>query len=368
MWLRDSANQMQSYLSLLKPSTSSNSIASLYRGVINLQARYLLTDPYCNSFQPPKESGIKPAMNGAASDDTVKPTYSNTSVFECKYEIDSLAAFLEVSSDYFNATKDAAFFGKYSWVKAVNEVLTVAENMMTPTYNENGSVAISPYTFVRLNTRASETTENDGLGNPVQRGTGLVRSYFRPSDDATIWQLFIPGNMMFSRYLDACSEIARRLNGQSALADRMTTLSASIRAAISTHGIVDSAHGPVYAYEVDGYGATNMMDDANIPSLLSAPLLGYLDQNDEVYQNTRKMILSANNPYFMRGPYINAVGGPHNGPGYGWPMASIVRILTTDDDAEIYDVLKGIVNSTDHYGLIHESQNAWNQSDWTRQW
>ena len=84
MWLRDSANQMQSYLPLLNASTSPDSIASLYRGVINLQSRYILTSPFCNSFQPPVESGIDPAPNPSASDDTVYPAYNNQSVFECK--------------------------------------------------------------------------------------------------------------------------------------------------------------------------------------------------------------------------------------------------------------------------------------------
>ncbi|KAF2202490.1 hypothetical protein GQ43DRAFT_439679 [Delitschia confertaspora ATCC 74209] len=371
MWLRDSANQMQSYLPLLTASASNNSIASLYRGVINLQARYLLTSPYCNSFQPPVESGIPPAENGAANRDSVYPSYSPDNVFECKYELDSLAAFLEVSANYYSATKDLSFFGKYSWVKAIQTVLKVAEDMMTPTYGEDGRVNRQPYRFTRQTTRATETLANDGIGNPVANSTGLIRSAFRPSDDSTIFQLFIPANMMFSTYLSSTADIMGKLNASDSgpLAQKMKNLSQALRSAIETHGTVQHpTYGKIYAYEVDGFGGQTIMDDANIPSLLSAPFLGYTDTSDSTYKNTRSLILSATNPYYMRGPTITAIGGPHAGPGYAWPMAAIVRILTSDDDEEIRGQLKMILNTTAGLGLIHESVHSFNEGDWTRQW
>lgn len=49
----------------------------------------------------------------------------------------------------------------------------------------------------------------------------------------------------------------------------------------------------------------DIQDDANIPSLLAAPLFGYLDKNDPIYQNTRRFILSRDNPYYMVGPVLN---------------------------------------------------------------
>ncbi|KAK4120073.1 glycoside hydrolase family 125 protein [Parathielavia appendiculata] len=381
MWLRDSANQLQSYLALVEPDPAAanqpDSIASLYRGVINLQARYLLTAPFCNSFQPPPESGIPPASNPAAASDIVFPTYDKSAVFECKYELDSLAAFLQLSTDYYETTHDADFFGKFLWLEALQAVLETAKSMTAPTYDpDTGAVLPSAYTFTRQTTRSTETMANDGLGSPV-RETGMIRSAFRPSDDATMLQFLVPANMMFARYLGSAKLIVDALadRAPAGLADEMAAFSTSIREAVTKHGIVPvvSTNGSgvetVYAYEVDGYGGAVVMDDANLPSLLAAPLSGDLSNIDPVYVRTRARLLSADgNPYFMKGSVLDAIGGPHAGPGMAWPMASIVRILTSNDDEEIVRVLRELIGSTDGLGLMHESVNSNNASQWTRQW
>lgn len=324
---------MQSYLPLLTADSSLDSLASLYRGVINLQARYILTSPHCNSFQAPAESGLPPERNGGDfnTSDTVFPKVSNQTVFECKYELDSLAAFLEISTNYYEATNDTEFFKKYNWTTAVRSVLNVTKALQIGTYAENGTVNADPYTFVRETTVGTDTEINSGAGSPVQSGTGLVRSHFRPSDDVCIYQLFIPANMMFSRFLASASKIASAICEES-LAEEMSCFATSIRTAISQHGLLHHPkYGKMYAYEVDGFASQNLMDDANIPSLLSAPLFGYLPVNDTYYQNTRSFVLSSDNPYYMRGSVISAVGGPHDGPGKAWPMYVIAGRSTFED-------------------------------------
>lgn len=183
MWLRDSANQMQSYLPLVTANASYDSLASLYRGVINLQARYINKAPHCNSFQPPTESGLPPTQNQGAPDSFSPPAPVDV-VFECKYELDSLAAFLQISTNYYEATGDIEFFRNFQWVSAINTIISTTEALLMGTYASNGVVNSSPYTWQRHTTIGTETLSNSGEGNPVADGTGLIRSAFRPSDDA----------------------------------------------------------------------------------------------------------------------------------------------------------------------------------------
>lgn len=366
MWLRDSANQLQSYMPVLKRNSASHSIAGLYRGVINLQARYLNEYIFCQSFQPPAESGLPPAVNGASATDQVTPPYNNQTVFECKYELDSFAAFLEVSSNYYNATEDATFFSKYQWVKTVNAILTQANALLAGTYASSGAVPTPPYTFQRTTSDSEDSQANNGFGNPfrgpIASGAGLVRSWFRPSDDATIYQGFIPANMMFAAMLERAAPIAAAINEQN-LSNQMTAFATQLRSSISKLAIspITNVAGPetastngqstsIYAFEVDGYGARNFMDDANIPSLLAAPIYGYLDTSDPTYQATRSVLLSTADPYYMTGPVIEGIGSVHTGPGAVWPMGVIVRIMTSDNDEEITSNLKMLLGSTDGLG------------------
>lgn len=96
----------------------------------------------------------------------------------------------------------------------------------------------------------------------------------------------------------------------------------------------------------------NIMDDANLPSLLSASMMGYVSPHDEVYINTRLFALSEANPYWAFGNVFNAIGGPHMGPTKAWPLASIVRVLTSGDvtGEEQRDELRTILSTTGGLG------------------
>lgn len=240
---------------------------------------------------------------------------------------------------------DLEFFQKYNWIAAVRAAVDAAGAMRLGTYNKEGKVEKSAWTFTGWTNRGSETLTNDGLGNPTKEN-GMVRVAFRPSDDACIYQLLVPANMMWAKYLEEGSKIMEKLRGAEAknLTTTMRNFAYGIRVGIENDAIIHhKVFGDIFAYEIDGYGGTNMMDDANVPSLLAMPLWNYTESSfalppvktgekavdyKQVYHNTRRFVLSDSNPYFMKGPVISAIGGPHVGPGKAWPMAAIIRGIT----------------------------------------
>jgi meiotically up-regulated gene 157 (Mug157) protein len=127
-------------------------------------------------------------------------------------------------------------------------------------------------------------------------------------------------------------------------------------------------YGRIYAYEVNGYGSYNLMDDANVPSLLSLPYLDAVPKTDQVYQNTRKMLLSLNNPFFFKGKAGEGIGGPHAGRDMIWPLGIIMRALTSSNDEEIRHCIAMLKTSSAGTGFMHESFHKDNAQKFTRKW
>jgi len=362
-WLRDSTNQLQQYQKLAKRDKK---IETLLLGAINTQAEYVIASPYCNAFQPPPPSKLPPTSNGQG--DTVHPAYEPSVVFECKYELDSLAHFLSLGNQFYSHTKSTAFLTP-RWYEALGNVLEVLDQQAKSTFDpETSRFLRNEYRFQRNTNAGTETLNLQGNGNPLNNGTGLIRSAFRPSDDATIMGFFIPANAMMAVELKRTAAMLKEVGKITRAAD-LQRRGEEIETGVRTHGIVNHrTYGEVFAFEVDGFGSQIMMDDANLPSLLALPLLGFTDVNDKVYQNTRRMILNkSGNPYFLKGEDMEGIGGPHIGLQNAWPMSLLVQAMTSEDDDEISKALESVKKASP-LGLVHESINVNIRQDYTSKW
>lgn len=348
MWLRDSSAQVWPYLPLMKDDRE---LQLLIAGLINRQAACILIDPYANAFNDgPKGSYWE-------TDHTQQMAKE---LHERKWEIDSLCYPIRLAYHYWKHTQDTSVFSS-DWHKAMELVIRTFKE-------QQRKEDLGPYSFTRDCDRPTDSQINNGWGAPV-KPVGLIVSAFRPSDDATQYGFLIPSNMFAVVSLRQLAEIEETVYRNEAFAKTCKDLADEVDAAIQKYGIVNHpVCGRIYAFEVDGFGNALCMDDANVPSLLAAPYLGYCSFKDAIYQNTRNMIWSDSNPYFFKGKAGEGVGGPHIGLGYIWPMSIIMKAFTTDNAEEIRHCLKMLRDTDGGTGFMHESFNAEDASNFTRSW
>lgn len=348
MWLRDSSAQVWPYLPFMRKDKN---LQNLILGLINKQSKCICIDPYANAFYN------DPTKKGEwFSDHTdMKP-----GIHERKWEIDSLCYPIRLAYAYWKETNDTTPFDN-EWVQA-------QENIYQTFVEQQRKENLGPYKFERTTSRGTDTLQVDGYGYPVNP-VGLICSSFRPSDDCSIFLFLIPANLFAVVSLRHSAEILRNVNNNTELAAKMEALANEVEDAVNKYGIIDHpVHGRVYAYEVDGFGSYLMMDDANVPSLLSLPYLGAVDVNDEVYQRTRRFVLSENNPFYFKGKAAAGIGGPHIGRDMIWPMALIIQALTSTNDEEIRQCIQTLKNTHGDTGFMHESFHKDDPKKFTRHW
>ncbi|SFH54593.1 glycoside hydrolase family 125 protein [Pisciglobus halotolerans] len=346
MWLRDSTAQIRPYLSIAK---NDQEISDMIAGLVERQLRSIVLDPYANAFN-------EGANNAGHQDDH---TEMNPWIWERKYEIDSLCYPIQLSYLLYKETGRTDQFNE-TFKEAVQKILEVWK---TEQQHEN-----SPYRFTRDTTREEDTLTNDGLGSPVAE-TGMTWSGFRPSDDRCIYHYLVPSNMFAVVVLNYMEDIYENILKETQLLETIRGLKEEIQQGIETHARVQNKAGEtVYAYEVDGKGNYSIMDDANVPSLLSAPYLGYCSPEDETYLATRKTLLSKENPYFYEGSHAKGIGSSHTPENYIWPIALAIEGLTTSDKAEKARILDLMVACDAGTNLMHEGFDVNDPTQYTREW
>ena len=347
LWLRDSSAQVYPYLPFI---TQDAKLKALIQGLINRHTRCVLIDPYANAFNYDRSK-----KSQWYSDDTdMKPE-----LHERKWEVDSLCYVIRLAHGYWQTTGDTSLFDE-QWVAAMKTIIRtfIAQQRKT---------SKGPYHFQRKTLTPTDTLTNKGYG-PSCIPTGMICSMFRPSDDATTYPYLIPSNLFAVTSLRQLAEMMKSIQQEATAAD-CTTLATEIDEAIKKYGIVPhGTAGNVYAYEVDGLGASLLIDEPNMPNLLSLPYFDAKHTHDGVYLNTRQMLFSTFNPYYIQGKSATGLGSSHTRRGYIWHLSLIAQALTSTDAQEIKTCIAAIKASNAGTGFMHESFDADHPTHYSRSW
>lgn len=348
MWLRDSTAEVSHYISM---AAEHEEIRNIIKGVIRKQREYISVEPYANAYK--KFPDDHKEFNDLPLNHPI--------VWERKYEIDSLCYPLRLTYLYWKATGDNSILDE-SFIASAK---TTVELWIT----EQNHFEKSPYRFTRKNCPEQDTIHNNGMGNPVEY-TGMTWSGFRPSDDACRYGYLVASNMFAVVVLGYLDEMLKAVApGETELIAKAEKLAGEIRKGIAEHAVIDTEkYGKIYACEVNGMGDYFLFDDANVPSLLSAPYIGFCACDDEIYRNTRIFILSKDNPYYYEGMFAKGVGSPHTPEGYIWHIALSMQGLSSDSAEEIREILHMLETTDGGTGYMHEGFDANDPNKFTRSW
>ncbi|MBA2281510.1 MAG: glycoside hydrolase family 125 protein [Acidimicrobiia bacterium] len=342
MWLRDSSAQVRGLWPVVEEEPD-GPFAAVVAGLIRRQVTCLALDPYANSF-----------TRGETTHHRFDRPRPHRLVWERKWELDSVAYSVDLWVRWWDATGDAAPLGA--------EARAVVDTILGLLHDEQDPDARSRYSF----RRPFATLPRGGRG-PRVSPCGLVRSAFRPSDDPCHLGFHIPGNAHLVVALRGLGRVASDVWDDADLVGELAALADTVDDAIGREAVGDD---DVLAYEVDGAGGRLFMDDANVPSLLSLPYLGWRGHDDPVVVATRAAVLSPRNPWWVDGSVVRGIGSPHTGRGRVWPMAVAVEGLSAPDAGEARAALERLVALAEHLPerRLVESVDAGRPARLTRPW
>eukprot|EP00804_Cyclotella_cryptica_P000926 CCRYP_001129-RA/>CCRYP_001129-RA protein AED:0.08 eAED:0.08 QI:0/-1/0/1/-1/1/1/0/552 len=376
MWLRDSAAQIHPLLlpdvfggkSLVQLDQRLERVVS---GLILKTSRLIRHDPYANAFSLEIKNRTKFEKNALGRHGFVATR---------NYELDSGCYFMRMLYFFYQNFPEHSTLQRREVKEAVEIMvdLWIAEQRHELEAYPSGKL-FDCYECGRSYWYNPNQMPRDGKGTKTNATAGLTWSGFRPSDEVCVYGYLIPANMFTVVVLGYMIQINHDLWGDELLLTKMTKLRKDIQDGIDRYGIVHhEKYGKIYAYEVDGFGNYFLMDDANVPSLLSIPYLGY-NYNEEIYENTKRFIFSKDNPEYHNGfnewtGEIEGIGSSHAHkkwetiPNDIWPMSIIMKGLVSKNVTEKVYLVHQLLQASATLGWMHESFNANDPFNFTRSW
>ena len=372
LWLRDSAAQIHPLLlpniyngkSLIQVDSRLERIVS---GLILKVARFIRYDPYANAFK------LYNTTKFSNMERTVLGRHGYIATWN--YELDSGCYYMRLLY-YFHVN-----FPNHPilHLKEVKEAVSIMIDVWIALQKHEDNVYPNGTLFdcyhcnkpYRYNPKE---LKRNGKGTPTNSSVGLTWSGFRPSDDPCVYGYLIPANMFAVVVLGYMEELSEVVWIDEPLMKRARQLKEEIDDGIQNHGIVrHETYGRIYAYEVDGLGNYLLMDDANVPSLLSIPYLGY-KYDEQVFANTKRFLFSKANPWYhtgkSNGVEYSGIGSPHTKfiPQSIWPMAMIMEGLISKNATEKIILVEKLLTASAGKGWMHESFNPNNPKRYSREW
>ena len=364
MWLRDSSFQIFPYL---KFCTKDENLNKMILGLFNRQLNCIKIDPYANAFNKDdsKSSIWKDDLTYKKNSEGKFINAMNNFLWERKYELDSIIIPLYTMCLYINYTQNFSILNE-KFFECLDIILNLIEKEKRGTDdedNENGP----EYKFQRKIEEPFDSLHL-GRGNP-SKSNDLIKSSFRNSDDCTLFSYNIPENAFLVVTFKKLIEILEKFKPEFEKINKLKEISNKIYKSIFLNGVFkDENNNNFFAFEIDGFGNYYFMDEAGYPNLISLPFFGFLSNEDEIYKNTRKKILSSRNPYYIKGKFGDGLSSSHGNRKYIWTLFTIMRGLTSNDKNEVEECLNLLVNSAVKTGFMHESFDVDDVDKFTREW